>query len=100
MASILLSYVESDKAVATALAKSLARARHTVHRAAPDGPARSREHVDCVIVVWSAAALSSPYVYEDARVALGRRKLVQVSIGGFDPSTLAPVFRAATAYLD
>jgi hypothetical protein len=94
MASILLSYVDSDKPSAATLAKLLEGAGHAVSSTDPDGLGlRSREHVDCMIVVWSAAAVASPYVYEDARVALTRRKLVQVFTSGFDQSMLAPVFR-------
>ena len=95
MASILLSYVDSDKAAATALAKTLSRDKHTIHHADHKVPAsRSREDVDCIIVVWSAAAVASPYLYEDARVALKLRKLWQVSIGLVDLSLLPLVFRA------
>src|SRR5262245_19350367 len=96
MASILLSYVDSDKAAAKALARSLEGAHHTaygyltVHRTHTDG--RSRESVDCIILVWSAAAVVSPHVYEDARIALRRNKLVQVFVSGFDQSTLPPVY--------
>jgi hypothetical protein len=94
MASILLSYVDSDKPAAATLEKMLEGAGHSVSSADPDGPGlRSLEHVDGVIVVWSAAAVASPYVYEDARVALKLGKLVQVFSDDFDPSMLSPVFR-------
>jgi hypothetical protein len=51
---------------------------------------------DCIIVVWSPAAVASPHVYEDARVALSLGILVQVFTGDLDPSTLPPIFRAQT----
>jgi hypothetical protein len=95
MASILLSYLDSDKAAARTLAKLLEGAGHTVYGDDATGPAlRLGKSVLCIIVVWSAGAVTSPYVYEDARVALRRGRLIQVFTESFDRSTLAPMFRA------
>jgi len=95
MASILLSYIDSDKVAAKALARSLEDAGHTVDSADPTGPAlRLGKRGNCIIVIWSPAAVVSPHIYEDARVALSLGALVQVFTGDFDPSTLPAVFRA------
>jgi hypothetical protein len=97
MASVLLSYVDSDESVARALIKLLEGAGHSVHSAVAQETAfRSRVSADWVVVIWSDAALTSPYVYENALVALKRRKLVQVYVSGFETSALPAVFRAGT----
>src|SRR5262245_31022554 len=94
MASVLLSHVDNDRVAARALARLLEGAGHSVYSVDPDGPSfRSRENVSCVIVIWSAAAVVSPYVYEEARIALSRRCLVQVFTADFELSALRPVFR-------
>lgn len=96
MASILLVYAGTDEPVAKALVKTLEAAGHFVHSAEdPDGPslyARSRN--GSIVVIWSAAALASPYVYEDARSALKAGRLVQVSTVDLNVVNLPPVFRA------
>jgi hypothetical protein len=70
-------------------------AGHSVYSADPTGPAlRLGKRGNCIIVVWSPAAVASLHVYEDARVALSLGILVQVFTGEFELSTLPPVFRA------
>jgi hypothetical protein len=92
MASVLLSYIDGDVPVAQALRKLFEGAGHSV--SGTDRAFRSRGRYDAVVVVWSDAALTSPYVYENARIALKRRKLVQVYRGSFDTSKLPAVFRS------
>src|SRR5215813_7810901 len=77
MTSILLSYARSDEAEAKKLLAVLERAGHKVLIANFDQPALQR--TDIVLVIWSSAALTSPYVYEQARVALSSNRLVQVT---------------------
>jgi len=91
MASILLSYVDSDQAEAKRLFVPLEGAGHEVIGADFDRP--SLQETDIVLVIWSAAALASPYVYEQARVALSSHCLVQVIAANFDGTQLPSVFR-------
>src|SRR5262245_40721048 len=90
MASILLSYVESDKPVAAELAAVLRNAGHSVDTRDREGP----QTWGYVIVIWSAASVVSTHLYEDARLALNRSKLVQAFTADFDTDALPAVFRA------
>jgi hypothetical protein len=73
------------------------RTRCPVHSGVPQETAfRSRVIADWMVVIWSNAARSSPYVYENAWVSLKRCKLVQVYVSGFDTSRLPAVYRAQT----
>jgi len=91
MASILLSHVASDNAAAKQLLAVLEGAGHKVVGADPDGP--PFQNADLVVVIWSPASLTSPYVYEQARVALSSRSLVQVTTAGLGIDQLPAVFR-------
>jgi hypothetical protein len=91
MASVLLSYVVSDEAEAKRVLALLEGARYAVYVADADRPALATNAV--VVVIWSAEALASPYVYELAIIALKSRGLVQLVTEGLDVSLLPPVFR-------
>jgi hypothetical protein len=91
MATILLSYVGSDQAVAKRLLTVLERAGHKVVGA--DLGRAALQRTDVVVVIWSPAALASPYVYEQARVALSSHCLVQVTTAELDVAQLPAVFR-------
>ncbi len=44
-----------------------------------------------VIVVWSDASVQSPYVYDEAKIAAGMRKLITTHVADFDPDVDTPV---------
>jgi hypothetical protein len=86
MASILFSYADSDQPEARRLSAALERAGHKIVGGLQDA--------DVVLVIWSSAALSSPYIHERAAVALDSHCLVQVVTANFDAALLPDVFRA------
>ena len=95
MASIVLSHVASDELVAKELISLLTRAGHVVNIAKHEEPTfRTRERAAYVMVVWSAAAVMSPDVYEDARMALKLGRLVQIVTGDLATASIPAVFRA------
>lgn len=65
-------------------AAGLAGEGHSVFRR-ENAPAEDHLNADAVIVVWSAALLSSPDMLDAARRALARRILVPISVGGVEP---------------
>jgi hypothetical protein len=94
MASVLLAYAVSDEAEAKRVLGLLERARYAVYIADAERPALATNAV--VVVIWSAESLASPYVYEQAIIALQSRRLVQLVTDGLDVSLLPAVFRVGT----
>jgi hypothetical protein len=98
MASILLRYASADEheakrlfAVLEAFLEREGPPWHEVTCADPSKPVV--ENADVVIVIWSPAAIASPYVYETARVALREGSLVQVITPELALDQLPAVFR-------
>ena len=93
MAKLFLSYAREDAAIAVRLAEALARAGHDVwwdgdlHGGASFGAEIERQLQDCdvVIVLWSAAAIRSPWVRDEAAVGRDAEKLVPIGIDGSEP---------------
>jgi hypothetical protein len=94
LAYVLLSYAAEGESAAIELTNFIQKAGYPVGYAKQNGPSfhefRSPIYV---VVIWSAAAVASPYVYEQARAALKANRLVQVIVAGLDPAQIPAVFR-------
>jgi hypothetical protein len=94
LAYVLLSFAAEGESAAIELTNFLQKAGYPVGHAKQIGPSfhefRSPIYV---VVIWSAAAVASPYVYEQARVALKANRLVQVIVAGLDLAQIPAVFR-------
>ena len=93
MAKLFLSYAREDAAVAARLARSLESAGHDVwwdrelHGGASFGNEIERQLRDCevVVVLWSAAALQSPWVHDEAAIGRDAGKLLPIGLDGTTP---------------
>jgi TolB-like protein len=93
VADVFLSYVRSDRSVASALAGELEKAGFTVWwdrhiHAGADFSAeieREIERARAVVVLWSASSRDSAWVRDEAAYARDRKKLVPVRIDAAEP---------------
>lgn len=96
MTTVALIFVKSDREAARELGATLAAAGRSVlfTEYGENGPLVDRDEVtDYVLVIWSPVSRSSPFIYERAREALVRRRLIQCAVEGLAREQLAPVFR-------
>lgn len=93
MADIFVSYAREDRSVAADLAKALEQCGWSVwwDRIIPPGKTFDDVIVEelgaarCVIVLWSKAAVASPWVRDEAQEAANHRKLVPATLEGVEP---------------
>jgi hypothetical protein len=93
MADIFLSYAREDRAAAERIAQALTNRDYTVwwDRDIPAGPSYAQvieqalTSAKCVVVLWSAASVSSSWVQDEAREGQERRVLVAARLADVKP---------------
>lgn len=101
MTTVALVFVAADRRAARHLGAILARAGRSVlfTRDNERGPVVEHATVaDYVLVIWSAASRTSPFIYERAREALACNRLVQIVVNEVEREQLAPVFGRHPAF--